>query len=162
SVTSLDNVLIRLDLSAGQQLPAQPSGARIIGLSGTSANADVLGVALAVDPQTQGQGMVLQIKGNDLHFLVNEAVTGYLKLPGEPLSGVIVPRSAVVRAAGAEWVYQQTADDQFTRKEIQLDHPVENGWFVKENFAAGDKVVVAGAQTLLSEELKGALGAPSD
>ena len=162
SLTSLDNVLIRLDLSAGQQLPAQPSGARVIALSGASTSADVLGHALAVDPQTQGEGLILQIKGNELRFLVNEAVIGYLKMPGEPLAGVIVPRSTVVRAQGAPWVYVQTADDQFTRKEIQLDHPVENGWFVTNSVAAGDKLVVTGAQTLLSEELKGALGAPSD
>jgi hypothetical protein len=159
-LTALSNALIRVDLSAAQHLAAQPLGARVVALSGLSANADVLGRAPGVDPQIQGQGIVLQVKTNESHFLVGEAVTGFLKTPGDTLSGVIVPRSAVVRANGAAWVYAQTADEQFTRKEIALDHPVEGGWFVTEGVAAGDKLVVAGAQTLLSEELKGAFGPP--
>lgn len=160
SLTSLDTALIRVDLSAGQQLPAKPLGARIVSLSSKTANADVLGRALSVDLQTQGQGLVLQVKNNDSRFLIGEAVTGFLKLAGEPLAGVVVPRSAIVRAEGAAWVYMQTSDDQFTRKEIALDRPVDGGWFVTEGVAAGDKLVVGGAQTLLSEELKGAFGAP--
>ncbi|HWF19068.1 MAG TPA: hypothetical protein VG754_07360 [Verrucomicrobiae bacterium] len=159
-LTALSNALIRVDLSAAQHLAAQPLGARVVALSGLSANADVLGRAPGVDPQIQGQGIVLQVKTNESHFLVGEAVTGFLKTPGDTLSGVIVPRSAVVRANGAAWVYAQTADEQFTRKEIALDHPVEGGWFVTEGVAAGDKLVIAGAQTLLSEELKGAFGPP--
>jgi len=162
TLTGLDNALIRIDLSAGQQLASQPLGAHVVALSGSSAEAAFLGRALGVDPQTQGQGVLLQVKANDSRFLVGEAVTGFLKTTGEPLSGVIVPRSAVLRTEGAPWVYVQSADDQFTRKQIALDHPVENGWFVTNGIVAGDKVVVTGGQTLLSEELKNSFGPPSD
>lgn len=160
TLTALDNALIRVDLSASQQFPASPTGARIVGLSGRTAEAEVLGRALSVDPQTQGQGLLLQLKNNDSRFLVGEAVTGFLKLPGEPLNGVNIPRAAIVRAEGAAWVYVQNGEGQFTRKQIALDRPVEGGWFITEGIAPGDKVVLMGAQTLLSEELKGAFGAP--
>lgn len=44
--------------------------------------------------------------------------------------------------------------DAFARREVNLDHPTESGWFVTKGFNPGSRVVVEGAQTLLSEELK--------
>lgn len=162
TLTGLDNALIRLDLSAGQRLPAHALGARVVALSGHAAEADVLGRALGVDPQTQGQGIMLQVKTNDTRFLVGESVTGFLKTAGDPFNGVIIPRSAMVQTDGATWIYVQSADEQFTRKQVALDHPVEDGWFITNGVVAGEKVVVTGAQSLLSEELKGSFGPPSD
>jgi len=83
------------------------------------------------------------------------AVTGFLGLPGEAQSGVRVPREAVVRFNGTTWVYVQTGDDTFQRTEVALDRPLANGWFVRAGLKPQDKVVSAGAQQLLSEELKG-------
>src|SRR6202023_2696572 len=87
TLTALDNAIIRVDLTAGQQLPSEPTGARVVSLSGRTADAEVLGRALSVDPQTQGQGLMLQIKTNDSRFLVGEAVTCFLKIAGEPSNG---------------------------------------------------------------------------
>jgi hypothetical protein len=46
------------------------------------------------------------------------------------------------------------------RKPVALDTPLDTGWFVAEGggVAAGDRLVVVGAQTLLSEEMKAAGG----
>jgi hypothetical protein len=41
---------------------------------------------------------------------------------------------------------------------VSLGRPLADGWFVTEGFKAGDKLVLVGAQQLLSEELKGAGG----
>jgi hypothetical protein len=38
-----------------------------------------------------------------------------------------------------------------------LDHPADGGWFVTKDVTTNDYVVVTGAQTLLSEELKASL-----
>jgi len=65
----------------------------------------------------------------------------------------VVPADAVVRTEGRDWIYVQTADDAFTRREIVTDHPVAGGWFVDGALASGEKVVLAGAQQLLSTEL---------
>ena len=82
--------------------------------------------------------------------------SGYLKIPGEPLAGVIIPREAVVRTEGAGWTYVlNAAGDAFTRIEVALDHPTEAGWFVSKGLTASNYVVVTGAQQLLSFELKG-------
>ena len=87
-------------------------------------------------------------------------MVGYLKVPGAPLDGVVIPREAVVRTKGAGWVYVSDNDtgESFIRTEVALDHPTEAGWFVTQGVVAKDRLVVNGAQQLLSIELKGAGG----
>ena len=70
------------------------------------------------------------------------------------LTGVVVPRTAVVYAEGKTWAYVQTRADTFMRREVHLDHLTQDGWFVTSGLAASERVVVTGAQILLSEELK--------
>jgi hypothetical protein len=94
-----------------------------------------------------------------LRLTSGESVVGYVKLPGEPLAGVIVPREAVVRVEGAGWMYVlNEGGEGFTRVEVALDHPMETGWFVTKGVTASDHVVVMGAQQLLSLEIKSAGG----
>jgi hypothetical protein len=69
------------------------------------------------------------------------------------MKGLIVPTPAVVWSEGKAWVYQQTATDRFARRAVPTDIPVKRGFFVTEGFSPGDKLVVQGAQALLSEEL---------
>ena len=156
TLTSLDSVLVRLDLPAGEAI-ATPSGARMESLAIRSADGEFLGKAPAVDPQMQGRGFLFRIRANAGRFSPGEAVTGFLKVPGEPLSGVVVPRDAVVRTEGAGWVYVLNKSDgeHLVRTAIALDHPIEAGWFVTNGVTAHDYVVVSGAQQLLSTELKG-------
>jgi len=159
SMTSLEAALVRIDLPVGETLPEPPAGARIATLSGPSAEATFLELAPSTDPQMQGQGFIFLLKPNSLRLTSGESVVGYLKLPGEPLAGVIIPREAVVRTEGAGWTYVlNAAGDAFTRVEVALDHPTEAGWFVTKGVTASEYVVVTGAQQLLSFELKGAGG----
>jgi hypothetical protein len=87
-------------------------------------------------------------------------LVAWLVLPGEPRPGVIVPRDAVLRHAGETFVYLQK-DDVFQRQAVALERPVADGWFVGVGtndhppLQPQEKVVVVGAQQLLSEELKG-------
>jgi hypothetical protein len=160
SLLSLNSALVRLDLTLGEVAESAPSGARVVTLSGKSIDAEFLDAAPAVDPLVQGRGFFFLIPTNTVHLLAGEAVTGYLKLAGAPQAGVIVPREAVIRTAGKGWVYVlNTNGASFTRKEIALDHPVETGWFITQGVTASDQIVVTGAQTLLSEELKSSMSA---
>lgn len=159
SLTSFDAALVRIDLPVGDALNAPPTGARLTTLSGQSADAEFLEPAPNVDPQMQGRGFLFLLKANSLRLTPGESVIGYLKMPGEPIAGVIVPRDAVVRTEGAGWVYVlNSAGDAFTRIQIALDHPTDAGWFVTKGVSAADNLVVSGAQQLLSFETKSAGG----
>ena len=56
-------------------------------------------------------------------------------------------------------MYVQTTDEAFSRREIRLNRPTRDGWFVASGLAAGERVVVTGAQQLLSAELAGSTAA---
>jgi len=154
SLTSQSVLLVRIDLPAGENLDALPTSARLETLSGNSVEAELLGAAASTDPQLQGRGFFFLVRNNTAHLLPGEGVAGFLKLPGEPLAGILIPRAAVIRTEGKGWVYVLNKNgESFTRKEVSLDRPTENGWFNSGGLTAGDFVVVTGAQALLSVEL---------
>jgi multidrug efflux pump subunit AcrA (membrane-fusion protein) len=66
----------------------------------------------------------------------------------------VVPEAAIVRTGDREWAYVRIAPTQFERRQLEVTVPTPRGWFVTSGFAAGDHVVVTGAQALLSKELK--------
>lgn len=107
----------------------------------------------------QGRGFLFQIKSNSAQIAPGEAVLAWLRVPGEPLNGVIIPRPAVVRTEGLGWVYVFEAKgngESFTRTQIALDHPTDTGWFVHANgLAPTNYIVIDGAQRMLSAEQNG-------
>jgi hypothetical protein len=108
-----------------------------------------------VDVQAQGQSFLFLVKAASTPLAPGAFVTALLQVPGEPVTGVIVPRAALLRHEGEVFVYLQTGEQTFERKAIELERPVENGWFVHEGLNPNDKLVTVGAQQLLSEETKG-------
>jgi hypothetical protein len=80
---------------------------------------------------------------------------GFSEDAGEKqILGVVIPDSAVVWLDGRAWAYVQKGRGSFIRQEVVTNHPVEKGWFVTKKFQNGDRVVVQGAQLLLSEEFR--------
>src|SRR5262249_19627149 len=120
--------------------------------------AEFLGPAPTVDPQMQGRGFLFLLATNSLQLTPGTAISGFLELPGQPQSGIEAPRNAIVRFNGTTWVYVQRAEEEFERREVKLNSPLSEGWFVSEGLKAGDRVVTVGAQQLLSEERKGQIG----
>jgi hypothetical protein len=157
SLGALESVLVEVDTPAGSAPGATPVGARLFTLSDDTQPipAQLVGPAQTVDPLNQGRGFVFLVSPNPAHLAPGQAVTGLLSLPGEPATGVAVPREAILRHNGATWVYRQTGDTTFLRQEITLERPLSEAWFVLKGLKPQDKVVVTGTQQLLSEELKG-------
>jgi hypothetical protein len=147
--------LVRIDLPAGETLPSLPTSVRIVTLTdeAKTVNGDFCGATDGVNPQTQGRSFFFLVKGQPLP--AGAAVTGFMKISGEPVGGVVVPFSAILRHEGKGWAYVQTETNQFLRTEIPLDRLTDNGWFVSEILSATNHVVVTGAQTVLSAELSG-------
>jgi len=115
-----------------------------------------------VDPRIQG-GSFLYVSPGQPDFTPGVNLLAHIAV-GNSMRGVIIPASAVVWSEGKAWTYLQTAPDQFSRREITTDVPVNDGYFVTVGFTAGSKVVRRGAQSLFSEEslLQGYGGGTSD
>lgn len=77
------------------------------------------------------------------------------RLPEGPMRrGVVIPYSAIVWWQGQAWAYLPVTGTQFTRKQLSTDTPFSNGYFVASEFKPGDRILVRGAQFLLSEEFR--------
>ena len=150
-----DRLLARVDVPAGDTVAAGLAAAEILplGYESRPLRGERVALAEAVDPKTQGQPFLFRVADPALTLRPGLSVTAYLEIPGPPRSGVAVPRSAVVRQSGKAWVYLQTGAETFARREVALEDPLADGWFSR-SLRPGDRVVTAGAQTLLSEEFK--------
>ena len=73
---------------------------------------------------------------------------------GSAAAGVVVPAKAMVWYGGQPWAFVQTAPDRFARIPVPTTTPMSDGYFVQSGIQPGARVVVSGAQLLLSEELK--------
>ena len=157
SLVAQEIALIRIDVPASEKMSGMPTGARLALLNKPDApvEAEFLGPALAADAQTLGQSFIFLAKAKSLP--VNAPVQAWLSVHGDIEKGVIVPRDAIVRHAGETFVYVQTTENTFERMGIALHQPLTAGWFCDE-LKPGVKVVINGAQQLLSEEFKGAGG----
>lgn len=155
-LTTQKAALIRLDMTPGQTADTSAKSILIqpVQDAGKPMTAKSLGVAPAVDPQAQGTSLYSLLQPNVTHLLPGMAVIGYLPLSDKTLSGALVPRAAVIRAAGQTWVYVETAERAYTRRAVLLTQPEAEGWFVQQGLQPADKIVITGAQILLSEELK--------
>ena len=81
---------------------------------------------------------------------------------GKEQTGVVIPRSAVVWTQGSAWCYVEDSIGRFVRTEVATIDPNSQGWFVTRGITPGARVVVAGAQTLLSEEFRSQIQADQD
>jgi len=147
--------LIRVSVPAGESLASLPARAEttVLGYTRPLA-AQSIWYAPAVDPNLQGQGFILRVEAQGLPLRPGAAITARLESSAAAERGVVVPSAAVVRTGDSAWAYVQTAPTKFERRAIPTGDSVAAGWFVNAGFAAGDRVVVTGAQALLSEEFK--------
>jgi len=156
SLGRLEAVLVQLNLHPDETMKEMPAGARLMTAAAETnpLEAKFLGPAPSVDPQVQGQGLLFLLTPNPSHLAPGASVTGLIAVPGDVQSGVALPREALIRYNAGTWVYVQTSAEEFRRTEVHLETPVANGWFIREGLKPDEKVVITGAQQLLSEELK--------
>lgn len=103
-----------------------------------------------VDPRIQGIAFLYSTLARPG---ISAGMNLVARLPvGPRLTGVLVPRRAMVWWQGHAWVYEQTAPTEFIRRAVSTENPLVNGYFAGRGFAPGDKVVVVGPQILLSTE----------
>ena len=152
----LQRILDQTEMLVQMTMPSgiEYSAPRTISLEipgGTRTAANFVSTFPRVDPRIQGKSFLYLAHARP-GLIPGVNLLAHLSV-GNPMKGLVVPTSAVVWSEGRAWVYQQTAADRFTRRAVPTDIPIEKGFFVTEGFSPGDKLVVQGAQALLSEEL---------
>lgn len=154
---ALDRILAQRDFLLQVSLtPVSKSNAPAIALiqmqDGEIQSARLVSPFPRVDPRIQSPTFLYLTPGRrDLAFGMALVVL----LPSGPaMHGVVIPGSATVWWQGKAWAYVQSAPGRFFRREVSTQIPAGDGWFVTGGFSQGDKVVVSGAQQLLSEELR--------
>lgn len=154
-ISTLDRVLVEMNSMSSESADKTPSGARLVSLSrpGEAIPAAFLCPAPAVDRALQTRAFWFAVDPNKTALAPGAALSGFIEFSGEPRQGVKLPRSALLYHLGLSWVYVQREEKEFERVQIKPGQPLDNGWFVSEGLKPGDKVVVAGAQELLSQEL---------
>jgi hypothetical protein len=147
--------IARVSLPTGQTLVAKPRDARVVvlGYEKHPLTTPLVSFAPSVDPSLQGESFLLELDASKFPLVPGAAVTAYLRSAAPPEEGVILPRSAVVRFNNAAWVYVRLDANDFARREVSLTVPLAHGWFLPDSLSPGTRVVVTGAQTLLSDEL---------
>ncbi len=147
--------LVQVTLPPGTLLRSAPATATVRAGGGTAVAARLVSPAPRTDPRIQGASFYYAAPAA-LGLLPGAGVEAFLPA-GPAVPGVTVPAAAVVWWQGRAWVYLEEAPGRFVRREVATDAPVPGGWFVTAGVTAGGRVVVRGAQMLLSEEGRAAI-----
>jgi multidrug efflux pump subunit AcrA (membrane-fusion protein) len=154
TLTSFERILARIEIPLGDRAPQDVKAARIA-VAGTPSEwrpAEVLGPA----PVSTGGGATWLLRVDIEGTLLRPGllVLGRLALPGDPIRGSLVPGSAVFRSDGRTWIYVEEETGRYFRREVRLENETPDGWIVTSALSPGERLVVGGAQVLLSEEQK--------
>lgn len=104
------------------------------------------------DPLTQGESYFFETEYVGIRTGMRIVV--FIPLRENAEVGVLIPASSVIRHLGQSFVYVKTAPEHFQRLTINEFIDTDAGYFVTDGLHAGQKLVVSGAQMLLSEEFK--------
>ncbi len=146
------DLLIHITLPSGINEATNPSSATIRA-NGSNVKAEFISKPALTDTQIQGLSYYFIVSSNSKFILPGMNVSGELSF-GAMLTGVKVPSSSIVWNKGKAWSYLEIKENQFYRHKINTGMPVKNGYFISEKDLIDKKIVVSGAQLLLSQEFK--------
>jgi hypothetical protein len=140
----------RVDLPAGEPAPEPPERLEVsaAGQGALPAAALVVGRAPATDPLLQGEGYLVVLDppppaGSSLVARVPQR---------QPLHGLWVPTSAIVWRGGSPVVFVPSGA-AFESRPVRHLGSLRDGWVVEGALRPGDRVVLRGAQQILSSEI---------
>jgi len=151
SVSRGTAALLRAD---APQYPAGVDGEVLVrtGSESVERASDTLGLSGSADQRMQTVGVFCIVHGPAAALMRPGRVLQGSIQTGSASSGVVLPRSSLVRLDGAVWAYVATGGETFLRREVVAAQPLEDGWFVSEGFAAGTAIVDHGAGSLVAIE----------
>ena len=130
------------------------AGARAVDIDvgADSAHGVVLGAARQAEPRLQSSGLIVEVKGKSAVLLSIGLIQSAHIKTSEAVSGVVVPRTAVIRFQGSDWAYVRAGPAAFERRLLDSPTVQDKGLFVATGVRPGDAVVVQGAAELFGAE----------
>jgi hypothetical protein len=117
-----------------------------------SVTGQVLGPARQAEARLQSSGLIVELQGpKAILFSIGLIQSAHIESASQQ-TGALLPRSAIVRYRGADWVYVRTGPERFERRLVEAPIPGADGFFATHGFAAGDEVVVSGAIAVFAAE----------
>lgn len=147
------DVLVQVTLPSGERLPSGPGAVTVETAEGPRVSARLISPAPRTDPRIQGRSFFYAAPAKPAGLAAGMNVTVHVPV-GLPVKGRVVPDSAVVWWRGVAWMYVQEGPGSFVRREVPAGTPLSDGRFVETGFPEGVRVVVRGAQLVLSEEFR--------
>lgn len=122
--------------------------------SGPARSALLIGPAAQADPVTHQPAFLYRLDQAWSSARPGLLVSARVATGAATDRGVMIPAAAVVQWDGLQWAWLRRGDGTFERQRVSTSHPTRDGWLVGQPWKAGDSVVVAGAEQLLSEEFR--------
>jgi len=154
SLLTQESAVVRVAMPAGDALSAPPASIRITSTTGDgdSREAELIGPAPTADPQSPGPAYLVLVRGRTPP--PGTPLTAWFSNGGAKQGGFLLPRGALIQYESAMFVFVQTGEESFQRKRVETSGAQREGIVVTNGVSAEDRVVVTGAQQLLSEEFK--------
>jgi|AZIC01.1.fsa_nt_gi hypothetical protein len=146
--------LLLVTLAAKDTLAADVSFIRISrdGSRKQARKAYYVSPALQTDNVSQGETYYFKTATGKLR--TGMRLDAWIVEASKPFRGVFIPEQAIVWHQGQQWVYVQIDDDLYERRPLIAGQVSVGGVFTQTDLITGDKLVLKGAQMLLSEEFK--------
>ncbi|MDD1643082.1 MAG: hypothetical protein LUQ29_07435, partial [Methylococcaceae bacterium] len=147
--------LLQITLPANKHLPdsIQTIYIEVSGNRSKAHKAELISRAAQTDTAAQGESYYFQT--GDKNIITGMNVTAWIPETNEQMTGVIIPKSALIWYMDQAFVYLKTAEETFSRRILDHYSTSSDGYFIPDAIKPGEQIVTKGAQMLLSEELRG-------
>ena len=154
--------LLQITLPANKHLPAsiQTMYIEVSGNRSKANKAELISVAARTDTAAQGESYYFQTA--DKNIITGMNVTAWIPEANEQMTGVIIPKSALIWYLGKAFVYLKTTEETFCHRTLEHYSITADGYFISDAIRPGEQIVTKGAQMLLSEELRGQIPSEDD
>ena len=117
-----------------------------------SVHAPVIGPSRNAEPRLQSSGLIALVTGKDaVLFSIGLTQSARINQPSNQ-TGVLLPRSSLIRYEGLDWAYVRRGPGQFERRQVQAPTPEKDGDFVAQGFGRGEEIAVQGVAALFAAE----------
>jgi hypothetical protein len=154
--------LLQITLPANKHLPdnIQTIYIEASGNRSKAHKAELISMATRIESAAQGESYYFRTGSKDIITGMN--VTAWIPEQSEQMTGVIIPKSALIWYMDQSFVYLKTAEDTFSRRTLEHYSASGDGYFIPDGIKPGEQIVTKGTQMLLSEELRGQIPSEDD